>query len=116
MTKIQTILSLVLFLVIIFIINMIFGNSISETFRGGGGGGGGRLGGGGLGRVGLGGAGLGRVGLGRGGLGLGLGGEALRDRLELNNNYGIVTDEVPIYYYDDQSDDEPLFFNLFKRF
>ena len=99
MTKIQTILSLFLFLIIIFSIDMIFGNPIRETFRGGGGGG----------------SGLGRgsgLGLGRGselGLGLGLGrGLAL-------NNKSIITNDIPSYYFE-QSDYEPLFFNLFKRF
>ena len=83
MTKIQTILSLFLFLIIIFSIDMIFGNPIRETFRGGGGGG--------------------------SGLGLGLGrGLAL-------NNKSIITNDIPSYYFE-QSDYEPLFFNLFKRF
>ena len=92
MTKIQTILSLFLFLIIIFSIDMIFGNPIRETFRGGGGGGGG-------------GSGLG------GGLGLGLG---LGRGLALNNK-SIITNDIPSYYFE-QSDYEPLFFNLFKRF
>ena len=113
MTKIQTILSLFLFLVIVFSMNMIFGNPIRETFRGGGGGGLGRGLGGGLGG-GLG-EGLGR-GLGRG-LGGGLGGGlgiGLGNRLALNNK-SIITNDIPSYYYE-QSDYEPLFFNLFKRF
>ena len=89
MTKIQTILSLFLFLIIIFSIDMIFGNPIRETFRGGGGGG--------------------------SGLGLGLGrGSGLGRGLALNNK-SIITNDIPSYYFE-QSDYEPLFFNLFKRF
>jgi galactitol-specific phosphotransferase system IIC component len=78
MTKIQTILSLLLCLVIIFSMDMIFGNPLRETFRGGGG-------------------------IGIGGLGLGV-----RPRI-------LVTNDAPSYYFE-QSDDEPLFFNWFKRF
>lgn len=78
MTKIQTILSLLLCLVIIFSMDMIFGNPLRETFRGGGG-------------------------IGMGGLGLGV-----RPRI-------LVTNDAPSYYFE-QSDDEPLFFNWFKRF
>ena len=68
---------------------MIFGNPIRETFRGGGGGG--------------------------SGLGLGLGrGSGLGRGLALNNK-SIITNDIPSYYFE-QSDYEPLFFNLFKRF
>ena len=57
MSKIQTIICLFIFVVIICSMNVFFG--ITESFGGGGGGGGGRGGGGGLGGRGLGGRGFG---------------------------------------------------------
>ena len=70
MTKIQTILILLLCLVIIFSMDMIFGNPIRETFRGSG---------------------------------------------APRFNKPLITNDAPSYYFE-QSDDEPLFFNLFQRF
>lgn len=89
MSKIQTICCLVLFLFIIFSMDMIFGNMVRESFRGGGGG----VGGGGLGR-GLNGPG---AGLGRG-LGLGLGVTALKEQQLVNYNSSAYSDDQPFYY------------------
>jgi hypothetical protein len=88
MSKIQTICCLFLFLVLLFSMDMIFGNIVRENFRGGGGVGGG----GGLSR-GLNGAG---ANIGRG-LGLGLGVTALREQQLANYNYN-STDDQPFYY------------------
>ena len=81
------IICLLIGLIVLFSMNMIFGNSLRETF--GGGGGGGRGGGGGLG----------------GGLGgrLGGGGLAIRPNI-LNNNFNID--------YNQDSDDEPSYFSF----
>jgi hypothetical protein len=115
MSKIQTIIYLFVFLIVLFSMDMVFGNPLRETFRGGGGGG---LGLGGRG-IGLGGGGLG---LGGGGLGLGgrsgLGGGLIANRMAFNrniNNNSLTTNDVPPYYFE-QSDDEPLFFNWFNQF
>lgn len=108
MSKIQTVYCLLLFLFVLFSMDMIFGNMVRESFRGGGGGGGRGLGGGGLGLggrglgggLGLGGAGLGGAGFGRG-AGLGLGAIALRDQQLANVNSAVYTsesDDQPFYY------------------
>jgi hypothetical protein len=91
MHKAQTIISLLLFLVIVFSMDMIFGNPLMETFRGGGG--------------------SGRQGLSERGLGLGVG----RQNILNNNNSGFLAANVPPSYFE-QSDDEPLFFRFPFRF
>ena len=99
MSKIQTIIYLFVFLIVLFSMDMVFGNPLRETFRGGGGGG---------------------IGLGRGiGLGgrSGLGGGLIANRMAFNrniNNNSLTTNDVPPYYFE-QSDDEPLFFNWFNQ-
>ena len=103
MSKIQTIIYLFVFLIVLFSMDMVFGNPLRETFRGGGGGLG--LGGG----IGLGGLGLG----GRGGLGGGLIANHMAFNHNINNN-SLTTNDVPPYYFE-QSDDEPLFFNWFNQ-
>ena len=100
MSKIQTIIYLFVFLIVLFSMDMVFGNPLRETFRGGGGGG-----------IGLGG------GLGLGGRS-GLGGGLIANRMAFNrniNNNSLTTNDVPPYYFE-QSDDEPLFFNWFNQF
>ena len=99
MSKIQTIIYLFVFLIVLFSMDMVFGNPLRETFRGGGGGG-----------IGLGGLGLG----GRGGLGGGLIANHMAFNHNINNN-SLTTNDVPPYYFE-QSDDEPLFFNWFNQF
>ena len=99
MSKIQTIIYLFVFLIVLFSMDMVFGNPLRETFRGGGGGG-----------IGLGG------GLGLGGRS-GLGGGLIANRMAFNrniNNNSLTTNDVPPYYFE-QSDDEPLFFNWFNQ-
>ena len=93
MHKIQTIISLFLFLVIVFSMDMIFGNSLMETFRGGGIGVGGGI----------------RVG--------GINGvqNVRQNILNNSNNSGFLAGDVPPSYFD-QSDDEPLFFRSPFRF
>lgn len=86
MSKLQSILCLLVFLIIVFSMDMIFGNPLRETFRGGGGGGG-------------------------RGLGLGLGNRVLINR-NINTS-GFVAADAPPYYFE-QSDDEPFFFNWFR--
>ena len=108
MSKIQTIIYLFVFLIVLFSMDMVFGNPLRETFRGGGGG------------LGLGGRGigLGGGGLGLGGRGIGLGGGLIANRIAFNrniNNNSLTTNDVPPYYFE-QSDDEPLFFNWFNQF
>ena len=105
MSKIQTIIYLFVFLIVLFSMDMVFGNPLRETFRGGGGGG-----------IGLGGIGLGV----RGGLGgrSGLGGGLIANHMAFNhniNNNSLTTNDVPSYYFE-HSDDEPLFFNWFNQF
>ena len=98
MSKIQTIIYLFVFLIVLFSMDMVFGNPLRETFRGGGGG------------LGLGG------GIGLGGRG-GLGGGLIANRMTFNrniNNNSLTTNDVPPYYFE-QSDDEPLFFNWFNQ-
>ena len=95
MSKIQTIIYLFVFLIVLFSMDMVFGNPLRETFRGGGGGG-----------------------LGLGGRGIGLGGGLIANRMAFNrniNNNSLTTNDVPPYYFE-QSDDEPLFFNWFNQF
>ena len=92
MHKVQTIISLLLFLVIVFSMDMIFGNPLMESFRGGGGSGRGS-------------------GLSERGLGLGVG----RQNILNNNNSGFLAADVPPSYFE-QSDDEPLFFRFPFRF
>ncbi len=106
MSKIQTILGLLLFLVILFSMDMIFGYPLRETF---GGGGGGRGGGG---RIGI--AGGANVGLGNG-LGIGRALDyipAIRaNRLNGNIIYsgqGYLGATAPYY----EGDDQPLFFGF----
>jgi hypothetical protein len=110
MRKIQTIIYLFVFLIVLFSMDMVFGNPLRETFRGGGGGGRGiGLGGGGIG--------LGGRGIGLGGRGIGLGGGLIANRMAFNrniNNKSLTTNDVPPYYFE-QSDDEPLFFNWFNQ-
>ena len=91
MHKVQTIISLLLFLVIVFSMDMIFGNPLMESFRGGGGSG---------------------RGLSERGLGLGVGRQNI---LNNNNNSGFLAADVPPSYFE-QSDDEPLFFRFPFRF
>jgi len=94
MSKIQTIIYLFVFLIVLFSMDMVFGNPLRETFRGGGGG------------------------LGLGGRGIGLGGGLIANRMAFNrniNNNSLTTNDVPPYYFE-QSDDEPLFFNWFNQF
>jgi len=94
MSKIQTIIYLFVFLIVLFSMDMVFGNPLRETFRGGGGG------------------------LGLGGRGIGLGGGLIANRIAFNrniNNNSLTTNDVPPYYFE-QSDDEPLFFNWFNQF
>ena len=86
MRKMQTIISLLLFLVIVFSMDMIFGNQLMETFRGGGGGS--------------------ERGLDRG---------VERQNILNNNNSGFLAGDVPPSYFE-QSDDEPLFFSFPFRF
>lgn len=89
MSKIQTICCLLLFLVLLFSMDMIFGNIVRESFRGGGGGGGGGIG------RGLNGAG---ANIGRG-LDLGLGITALNKNQLVNyNSSAYYTDDQPFYY------------------
>jgi hypothetical protein len=109
MSKIQTILGLFLFLVILFSMDMIFGYPLRETFGGGGGGGGGGRGGG---RIGI--AGGANVGLGNG-LGVGRALDyipAIRaNRLNGNLIYsgqGYLGATAPYY----EGDDQPLFFGF----
>ena len=105
MSKIQTIVCLFVFLIVLFSMNMIFGNPLIETFGGGGGG----RGGGGLGGRSLGGG----LGVGSGSnLGLGLG-RGLGQRVLVNGypNSGFVAADVPPSYYTG-SDDQPLFFDF----
>jgi hypothetical protein len=93
MSKIQTIIYLFVFLIVLFSMDMVFGNPLRETFRGGGGG------------------------LGLGGRGIGLGGGLIANRMAFNrniNNNSLTTNDVPPYYFE-QSDDEPLFFNWFNQ-
>ena len=93
MSKIQTIIYLFVFLIVLFSMDMVFGNPLRETFRGGGGGG-----------LGLGGR-------------SGLGGGLIANRMAFNrniNNNSLTTNDVPPYYFE-QSDDEPLFFNWFNQ-
>lgn len=89
MHKVQTIISLLLFLVIVFSMDMIFGNPLMESFRGGGSG----------------------RGLSERGLGLAVG----RQNILNNNNSGFLAADVPPSYFE-QSDDEPLFFRFPFRF
>jgi len=99
MSKIQTIIYLFVFLIVLFSMDMVFGNPLRETFRGGGGGGG-----------------FGGRGIGLGGLN-GLGGGLIANRMAFNrniNNNSLTTNDVPPYYFE-QSDDEPLFFNWFNQ-
>jgi len=91
MHKAQTIISLLLFLVIVFSMDMIFGNQLMESFRGGGSGRG--------------------PGLSERGLGLAVG----RQNILNNNNSGFLAADVPPSYFE-QSDDEPLFFRFPFRF
>jgi hypothetical protein len=106
MSKIQTILCLFVFLIVLFSMDSIFGNPLRETFGGGGG------------RGGLGGRNLGGgLGVGSGletGLGLGLG---LGQRVLVNGypNSGFLAANVPPTYYSN-SDDQPLFFDFPFRF
>ena len=76
MSKIQTIVCLLILLVVLFSMDIIFGNSLRETFGGGGRGGGGR------------------------GLGLGQGLAIRNDILEnnYNNNYNQQSDDQPLYF------------------
>ena len=80
MSKIQIVYCLLLFLIVLFSMDMIFGNMLLESFRGGGGGRGG-------------------LGLGRSGLGLGLGtglGLGVRD-INLSS-VNLSSDDQPFYY------------------
>jgi hypothetical protein len=104
MSKLQTILGLLLFLVILFSMDMIFGNPIRETFRGGGGGRGG-------GRIGI--AGASSIGLGDG-LGAGRALDYIpafrANRLNaniINSNGGFLGATVPY-----TQDDQPLYFGF----
>lgn len=82
MSKIQTVIWLFIFVVIICSMNVFFG--ITESFGGGGGGGGGR---GGRGGGGLGGRGLGGRGLGGRGLGLGIRDQDINVNQSANGGY-----------------------------
>ena len=97
MHKVQTIISLLLFLVIVFSMDMIFGNPLMESFRGGGGSGRGSGRGSGLSERGL------ELGVGR------------QNILNNNNNSGFLAADVPPSDFE-QSDDEPLFFRFPFRF
>jgi hypothetical protein len=100
MSKIQMIIYLLIVLILLFSMDMIFGNSLRESFGGGGGRGGGGLGGGGLGGGGLG------VRLGGGGLGGGgLGGRGVAIRQNILNNDNNID-------YNEDSDDQPLYFSF----
>jgi hypothetical protein len=96
MSKIQTIIYLLVFIIVLFSMDMIFGNPLRETFRGGTGGG--RLGGAGLGVKSSIGAGIGprlnKI------IGTGL------------PNAPLITSNIPLWVLKRQSDDEPLHFSF----
>jgi hypothetical protein len=103
MSKLQTIFGLLLFLVILFSMDMIFGYPLRETFGGGRGGGG---------RIGI--AGASSIGLGDG-LGAGRALDYIpafrANRLNaniINSNGGFLGAEMPYT----QGDDQPLFFGF----
>lgn len=96
MSKIQTIIYLLVFIIVLFSMDMMFGNPLRETFRGGSGGG--RLGG--------------------AGLGVGIGPRVGIDP-RLNNTIGtglsnapLITSNIPLWVLKRQSDDEPLNFSF----
>ena len=94
MSKIQTIIYLFVFIIVLISMDEIFGNPLRETFGGGGGGGRGGLGGG---R----GLGVGGLGVGRGlGVGSGL---AIRQNILDNNGYPQMSQS---------SDDQPFYFSF----
>ena len=96
MSKKQTIIYLFVFLIVLFLVDEIFGNPLRENFGGGGGGGRGGLGGG---R----GLGVGGLGVGRG---LGVGGLAgldIRQNILDNNGYMQMSQS---------SDDQPFYFSF----
>lgn len=101
MSKIQTIIYLLVFIIVLFSMDMTFGNPLRETFRGGSGGG--RLGGGRLGGAGLG------VGS---GLGVGIGPRLNKTIGTGLSNAPLITSNIPLWVLKRQSDDEPLSFSF----
>lgn len=96
MSKIQTIIYLLVFIIVLFSMDMTFGNPLRETFRGGSGGG--RLGGAGLG-----------VGS---GLGVGIGPRLNKTIGTGLSNAPLITSNIPLWVLKRQSDDEPLSFSF----
>ena len=100
MKKIQTIIYLLVCIIVLCSMDMIFGNPLRETFRGGSG------------RVGLGGARLGREGLGLGGTGAGIGPRLNKIIGTGLPNSSLITSDIPLWVFKRQSDDEPLHFSF----